>query len=86
VSTIKYKIRVVLKRHLEKIGITPYMLGKWMDNVSSQTIYAVATETRRPSFEVLELILTELNHHGYPTTLDDLVQVEIIPQTDDEAT
>jgi hypothetical protein len=75
----------MLKDHLETIGVTPYMLGKWMDNVSSQTIYAVASETRRPSFEVLEHILNALNQHGHPTTLEDIIQVDLVADQGDEA-
>ena len=75
-----YKIKVELKNYLASIGVTPYMLGKWINNVSSQTIYAVASGTRRPSLEVLEAILTELNAHGYPTTLNDIIHVETVEE------
>lgn len=72
----KIKIRVQLRDYLTSINVTPYMLGKWVDGVSSQTIYAVASGTRRPSLEVLEAILNGLHSQGYLTILDDIIQIE----------
>lgn len=69
-------IRVQLREYLASIGVTPYMLGKWVDDVSSQTIYAVANGTRRPSLEVLEAILNGLRLQGHATELSDIVQIE----------
>ena len=71
------KITITLKQYLDSIGITSYVLGKWVDGVSAQTIYAIANGTRRPSLEVLERILNGLHSHGYPATLNDIVQVEV---------
>lgn len=78
----KVRIRVTLKDYLSSINITTYQLGKWVDGVSSQTIYAVAGETRRPSLEVLEAIVNGLRAQGYSTTLNDLMQIEA--REDDE--
>lgn len=75
-ATQKIKLRVCLKEYLSSVNVTPYMLGKWVDGVSSQTIYAVAGETRRPSLEVLEAILNGLRSHGYPTSLSDIIKIE----------
>ncbi len=52
------------------------MLGKWVDGVSSQTIFAVANESRRPSLEVLEAILNGLRSNGHLTSLGDIVLME----------
>lgn len=52
------------------------MLGKWVDGVSSQTIYAIANGTRRPSLEVLEAILNGLHAQGHLTVLNDIIQIE----------
>lgn len=70
------KITVTLKDYLDSIGITSYTLGKWVDGVSSQTVYAIANGTRRPSLEVLERILNGLHSHGYPATLNDIIRLE----------
>ncbi len=59
-----------LKNYLASIGVTPYVLGKWTNEVSAQTIYAVAAGTRRPSLEVLEAILTELNAPWLPNDIE----------------
>lgn len=72
----KIKIRVRLRDYLASIKVTPYLLGKWVEGVSSQTIYAVASETRRPSLEVLEAILNGLHAQGYLTSLNDIIQIE----------
>jgi len=72
----KIKIRVRLRDYLTSINATPYVLGKWVDGVSSQTIYAVASGTRRPSLEVLEAILNGLHSQGYLTSLNDIIQIE----------
>lgn len=72
----KIKIRVQLRDYLTSINVTSYMLGKWVDGVSSQTIYAVASGTRRPSLEVLEAILNGLRSQGHSTELSDIVQIE----------
>jgi DNA-binding XRE family transcriptional regulator len=72
----RVKLRVQLKSYLASINVTPYMLGKWVDGVSSQTIYAVASGTRRPSLEVLEAILNGLRSKGHPTSLNDIIQIE----------
>lgn len=71
------KITITLKHYLDSIGITSYVLGKWVEGVSAQTIYAIANGTRRPSLEVLERILNGLHSHGYPATLNDIIQVEV---------
>ncbi len=71
------KITITLKEYLDSIGITSYVLGKWVDGVSAQTIYAIANGTRRPSLEVLERILNGLHSHGYFATLDDIIRVEV---------
>lgn len=52
------------------------MLGKWVDGVSPQTIFAVANESRRPSLEVLESILNGLRSNGHLTSLGDIIQIE----------
>lgn len=72
----KLKIKVELRSYLASINVTPYMLGKWVEEISPQTIYAVANGTRRPSLEVLEAILSSLHSNGYETTLNDIIQVE----------
>lgn len=72
----KIRIRVQLRDYLTSINVTPYMLGKWVDGVSSQTIYAVASGTRRPSLEVLEAILNGLRSQGHSTELSDIIQIE----------
>lgn len=72
----KLVIKVRLKSYLDSIGVTQYVLGKWVEGVSWQTIYAVAGETRRPSLEVLEAILSALRANGYDAKLDDILQVE----------
>lgn len=73
---IKIKIKVKLRDYLASINITPYMLGKWVVGVSPQTIFAVANESRRPSLEVLESILTGLHSNGHLTSLEDIIQIE----------
>lgn len=70
------KIKVKLKSYLASINVTPYMLGKWVDGVSPQTIFAVANESRRPSLQVLESILNGLRSRGHLTSLSDIVQIE----------
>lgn len=74
------RVRVDLKTHLDAIGVTPYQLGKWMSGVSTPTIYAVCSGTRRPSLDVIEAILNTLNRHGYSTNLADLVRVEAVEE------
>ena len=74
----KIAIKVRLKSYLQSIGINASTLSKWVEGVSSQTIYAVAGETRRPSLEVLEAILSALRTNGYDTKLDDILEVEEI--------
>ena len=69
-------IKVRLKSYLASIGVTSYALGKWVEGVSWQTIYAVAGETRRPSLEVLEAILNALRANGFDTALSDIIEVE----------
>lgn len=76
----KIKIKVELKTYLDSIGVTPYTLGKWVEGVSPQTIYAVASGTRKPSFEVLEAILNGLNENNFPTELKDIIQVELVEE------
>lgn len=73
----RVKIKVKLRAYLSSINVTPYMLGKWVNGVSPQTIFAVANESRRPSLAVLESILDGLRSKGHLTSLDDIVQVEI---------
>ena len=72
----KIKLRVQLRNYLASINVTPYMLGKWVEGVSSQTIYAVASGTRRPSLEVLEAILNGLHSQGYLASLSDIIRIE----------
>ncbi len=72
----KIKLRVQLRDYLTSINVTPYVLGKWVDGVSSQTIYAIANGTRRPSLEVLEAILNGLRSQGYIASLSDIIQLE----------
>lgn len=74
------RIKVKLKTYLASINVTPYMLGKWVDGVSSQTIFAVANESRRPSLEVLESILNGLRSNGHLTSLGDIIQVEEVEE------
>jgi predicted transcriptional regulator len=74
------RVRVDLKKHLDAVGVTPYQLGKWMSGVSTPTIYAVCSGTRRPSLDVIETILNTLNRHGYVTTLADLIRVEAVEE------
>ena len=69
-------IKIRLKSYLQSIGVNASTLGKWAEGVSSQTIYAVAGETRRPSLEVLEAILSALRANGYDTKLGDILEVE----------
>jgi DNA-binding XRE family transcriptional regulator len=76
----RIKIKVKLKDYLASMNVTPYMLGKWVEGVSSQTIFAVANESRRPSLEVLESILNGLRSNGYLTSLSDIVQVEEVEE------
>jgi len=71
------KITITLKQYLDSIGITSYVLSKWVDGVSAQTVYAIANGTRRPSLEVLEKILNSLHSHGYPATLNDVIRIEV---------
>ncbi len=73
---LQVRLNVTLKEYLQSVGVTAYTLGKWVNGVSPQTIYAVANATRRPSLEVLEAILGELRAHGCPAELSDLLQVE----------
>ncbi|MEH2196039.1 MAG: helix-turn-helix transcriptional regulator [Nostoc sp.] len=70
------KITITLKQYLDSVGITSYVLGKWVNGVSPQTVYAIANGTRRPSLEVLEKILSSLHSHGYPASLEDIIQIE----------
>ena len=72
----KIVIKVRLKRYLNSININASTLSKWIEGVSSQTIYAVAGETRRPSLEVLEAILNALRANGFDTELSDIIEVE----------
>ena len=72
----KIVIKVRLKRYLNSININASTLSKWIEGVSSQTIYAVAGETRRPSLEVLEAILSALRANGFDTALSDIIEVE----------
>ena len=72
----RIKIKVRLKEYLASIEVTPYSLGKWVEGVSPQTIYAVCGETRRPSLEVLEAILSGLRSQGYETSLADIIRIE----------
>ena len=72
----KLVIKVRLKSYLHSIGVNASTLGKWVEGVSSQTIYAVAGGTRRPSLEVLEAILSALRANGYDTNLSDILEVE----------
>ena len=70
------KIRVTLKEYLAEVGVTAYVLSKWINGVSPQTIYAVCNGTRRPSFEVLEAIVTALRAHNLPVDLSHLIHLE----------
>lgn len=81
----KYRIKVQLKERLREIGVTPYTLGKWAEGVSLQTIYAVASGTRRPSLEVLEAILEGLNAGGHETRLEDILRVETIQMNEERS-
>lgn len=66
-------IEVTLKEYLQEIEVTPYVLAKWVDGVSPQTIYAVANGSRRPSLDVLESILTALHSNGFPVKISDIL-------------
>ena len=69
-------ITVKLADYLQSIGVTKYTLGKWVDGVSPQTVYAVASHQRRPSLDVLAAIISALHAHGFDATLDDLLCIE----------
>ncbi len=73
------RIQVTLRQHLEQIGVSAYMLGKMTNQVSPQTIYAIANGSRKPSLEALEAILNALHQQGFSTTLEDLIFVESEP-------
>ena len=70
------KIQVALRQYLEKIGVSAYTLGKWVQGISPQTIYAIANGSRKPSLEALEAILNALHEQGFMVSLEDLIRVE----------
>ena len=70
------KIRITLKEYLSEAGVTAYTLSKWVEGVSPQTVYAVCNGTRRPSFEVLEAIISALRAHQLAVDLSHLIQLE----------
>ncbi len=75
-NTPPFKLVVTLKTYLDDVGVTAYTLGKWVEGVSPQTIYAVANGTRKPSLDVLEAIITAFRSNGFSTQLNDLVRLE----------
>lgn len=72
----KLKLKIVLRDYLEAHGITVYLLTKWVEGVSPQTLYAIANGTRRPSLEALEIILQALHDHSLPAVLSDIITSE----------
>ena len=76
-TAIKVKLQVVLREYLDAKGITVYVLAKWVQGVSPQTLYAIANGTRRPSLQVLEVILQALHAHSLPAVLSDIVKTEV---------
>jgi DNA-binding XRE family transcriptional regulator len=75
-NTAPFKLVVTLKTYLDDVGVTAYTLGKWVEGVSPQTIYAVANGTRKPSLDVLEAIISAFRANGFATQLSDLVRLE----------
>ena len=69
----KLKLKIVLRDYLEANGVTVYLLTKWVQGISPQTLYAIANGTRRPSLEALEIILQALHEHSLPAALSDIV-------------
>lgn len=74
----KLKLKIVLRDYLEANSVTVYLLTKWVQGVSPQTLYAIANGTRRPSLEALEIILQALHDHSLPAVLSDIVISEVI--------
>lgn len=73
----KLKLKIVLREYLEANGITIYVLTKWVQGISPQTLYAIANGTRRPSLEALEIILQALHAHSLHAELSDIVVSEM---------
>lgn len=66
-----------MREYLEANGITIYVLTKWVQGISPQTLYAIANGTRRPSLEALEIILQALHAHSLHAELSDIVVSEM---------
>jgi DNA-binding XRE family transcriptional regulator len=73
----KAKLTIRLKTYLEQLEVSAYTLGKWVDGVSPQMVYAIANGTRKPSIEALELIIQAFREKGFDTTLEDILELEI---------
>lgn len=71
-----YRIQIRLKEYLLSIDVSLYQLGQWTQGVSWQTVYAIASGTRRPSLEVIEIVINTLRLRGYPTELADILRLE----------
>jgi DNA-binding XRE family transcriptional regulator len=75
-SKSKAKIAIKLKNYLEQVEVSAYTLGKWVNGVSPQTVYAIANGTRKPSLEALEAIIQAFQDQGFDTKLNDVLELE----------
>jgi DNA-binding XRE family transcriptional regulator len=75
-SKSKAKITIKLKNYLEQLEVSAYTLGKWVNGVSPQMVYAIANGTRKPSLEALEAIIQAFQDQGFETKLEDILELE----------
>lgn len=73
----KTKLNVRLKTYLEQLEVSAYTLGKWVNGVSPQTVYAIANGTRKPSLDALEAIIQAFREQGFDTKLEDVLELEV---------
>ena len=52
-------------------------MGKWVNGVSPQTVYAIANGTRKPSLDALEAIIQAFREQGFDTKLEDVLELEV---------